>query len=307
MYGLTLAESKQLMLKYLDEYSIGGELISAAENADYLNRHNAFADTVQMSLAQLFPIASEYQINQRAVDSLISCGSFDLYTNIPGKEHIVYTDKGAGAYYFEVSGPVTVYIEEFADELWVLRDTVENSGNDFSVYRGNISNSFGNVPARLRFVSEYPAMIKNCCLYSYAFPDNSSVPSFRPWIRYEMPNDFLRLDELILENEEQYCRGNLYYWENEKVLVLPHDVSADISVRYWAYPPKIDANTADDYVFPLAPEVARLIPLKVAALVIPMEKNELSLRLLQLYEQELSRIKNEKAAKPNKIVSVYRQ
>ena len=39
MYGLTLGESKTLMLKYLDEYSVGGETISPAENADYLNRH----------------------------------------------------------------------------------------------------------------------------------------------------------------------------------------------------------------------------------------------------------------------------
>ena len=57
MYGLTLGESKTLMLKYLDEYSVGGETISPAENADYLNRHNAFADSVQISLAQLFPLS----------------------------------------------------------------------------------------------------------------------------------------------------------------------------------------------------------------------------------------------------------
>ena len=304
MYGLTLGESKTLMLKYLDEYSVGGETISPAENADYLNRHNAFADSVQISLAQLFPLSKQHQINQHSLEGMIVAGGFDLVEKEPGTDFILQA-QGPGAYYFEVCGTASIQVEERVGGAWNLLQTWENQGGEFCAYRDNLTPSSENAMIRLRFAGAYPYLIKNAALYRHAFPSQAEVPPCRPWIRYEMPADFLRLDEVIVEERENYLPSSLYYWENDRVLVLPHDLTAAVTVRYWAYPEKIDQNTPDSYVFPLRPEVARLIPLKVAALVIPMEKRELSQRLLQLYEQELVRIRNEKVADARQIESVY--
>ncbi|MEG1501734.1 MAG: hypothetical protein RR396_07215, partial [Clostridiales bacterium] len=71
------------------------------------------------------------------------------------------------------------------------------------------------------------------------------------------------------------------------------------------YPPKIDDKTADEYIFPLRSDIARLIPLKVAALVSAEEKRELSQGLSLLYEREVARIKADGGSMERYIKSFY--
>ncbi len=305
MYGLTIGESKSLTLKYLDEYSAGGEILSKEDNFDYLSRHNAFADSVQMSLGQLFPLSRVYAINQHSLNTLISAGGFGLNSCLPGEDFIL-NGEGAGAYFFEISGKASIRIEEKQGFQWQILEEINHEGRGFKACRGNIKLKIYNNPVRLVFYSAFPFQIKNAVLYGCSFSEPEDIPQYRPWLRYKMPEDFLRLDKIVIENKQDYGAEALFYWENERTLVLPHDLTAQISVYYWAYPPKIDENTPDDYIYPLAPELARLIPLKVAALIISAEKPELARRLFYLYEQELLGIKNEHGQDFKAIESVFK-
>lgn len=56
-----------------------------------------------------------------------------------------------------------------------------------------------------------------------------------------------------------------WFMEAGRVLVLPGDLEGVWSIWYNAYPPELTAETEDDYVLPLYPEVAALLPLYMAS------------------------------------------
>jgi hypothetical protein len=306
MHGLTIGESKRLMLKFIDEFSNDGQLIAEHDNLDYLRRHNAFADLAQSSLAQLFPLARVYRIQQQALNPLLAAGGFGNLPKEPGEDAYLAAD-ATGAYYCELAGHVKLQVEENAGTGWLLLTQVEHQSPQTAAYKGNLPPATEGRRRRLRFSSNFPCTISNAVLYRPSFATEEEVPDFRPWRRYQMPDDFLRLDEVVVEQNRRYDAKATYQWQNDNVLILPHSLTAQLEVRYWAYPPKIGDHTPDDYCYPLAPEVVRLIPLRVAALVIPTERADLSLRLLQLYEQELLRLQNRQQTPGHRQVqSLYR-
>jgi hypothetical protein len=64
---MNLGEMKKKALSLMAEYSIDGVPISAAENADYLNRMNLFANDAQFEIADKVGIDSTYLYTQVGV------------------------------------------------------------------------------------------------------------------------------------------------------------------------------------------------------------------------------------------------
>lgn len=65
---MNLKEVKDKALSLMAEYSIDGVAISAAENADYLNRMNRFASDAQMEISDKVGIEASYLFTQVATN-----------------------------------------------------------------------------------------------------------------------------------------------------------------------------------------------------------------------------------------------
>ncbi len=82
---MNLGEVKKKALSLMAEYSIDGVEISAAENADYLNRMNRFASDAQMEISDKVGIESSYLFVQTGTSE----EGYNKYTlPIDFKEHL---------------------------------------------------------------------------------------------------------------------------------------------------------------------------------------------------------------------------
>lgn len=306
--GLTLTESKQLMLKYINEYSTDGAIISEQENLDYLLKHNQFANKVQFELAKLIKIPAVYKITQNPIPNQLGLlFGFDVKQYRPDEGDYILTAVGTKSYYFEVDNIATVYIEENINGVWTVKETISNTTKgQFTAYKNLISLVNTTNEVRIRFSGSYVYNIRNTAMFKYTFPTASDIPIYKPYTYYDMPSDFMELDEIVQEGNERVYRETLeFYWENRKRLRLNYYDVGSFDVHYWRYPTKITDSTPDTYEYEVIEEAAQLIPIKVAALVVPEEKSTIFQRLLQLYEVELSRIVNTEVTKPQQVQSIY--
>ena len=302
--GLTLGESKKLMLKYIDEYSIGGAVVSDADNQDYLLRHNALADAAQLQLARLFPLTRLHIINCRPLSEQLAAGGIGRSYVYPGKSWQLLAD-AAGAYYAELSGSGTFRVEALLGGSWQLLEEQVLGAVCGKVLAADIS-APGASAVRLVVDAATPLLVQNAALYKYHYAADG-VPPCRSYVEYRMPADFMRLHKLEVEGDGWRGREGLFTWQDPRTLILPGDIDAQLKLHYHAYPPKIGDDTADSYEIPQRPEVARLIPLKVAQLVIPTERAALAERLGQQFDAEVAQLQQlERSQEFASVQAVYR-
>lgn len=75
----------------------------------------------------------------------------------------------------------------------------------------------------------------------------------------------LDVDGVYFSGVKDYYRPANWTMEAGRVFVLPADVEGTWRMWYNAYPPELTAKTENDYVLPLYPEVAALLPLYMAS------------------------------------------
>lgn len=284
--GLTIGESKQLMLKLIDEYSIGGAVVADAANQDYLLRHNALADAAQMQLARLFPLIRQYIINCRPLAEQLAAGGVGKRYVNPG-ENWELAAEAAGAYYAELSGSGVLRVEVCRGGSWHVDVEQPFSAASGQVFSGDVAADAEAV--RLCVVAATPLLVQNAALYKYRYGADG-VPACRAFAEYAMPADFMRLQKLEVDGEDGRGREALFSWQDPRTLVIPANAAVQLRVHYLAYPPKITDATPDSYEIPQRPEVARLIPLKAAQLLIAVERPELAERLEQQFLREVEQL-----------------
>jgi len=302
----TLGDCKDMVLSLIDEYSVDGVIIGASDNADYLNRVARFSNKVQIEIAKIMKIPATYKITQNhIINQLGNIFGFDLIQYVPKLYPSGYVLSGTGslAYYFEVDNLATITFKENGVAFKTINNTVKG---EFTAYKGNLTIGNINSTITMEFTGLYVYNIRNTALWDVPFPLDSDVPIYKPYVFYDMPVGFMDLDKIIFEgNERVYRETQAYFWENRQRLRLGYYESGSFDVHYWKYPTKIDSTTLDSYVFEVYEEAAQLIPFKVASLIIQPEKADISARLLQIYETDLSRIINKQVQEPQQVQSVY--
>lgn len=83
----------------------------------------------------------------------------------------------------------------------------------------------------------------------------------------ELVEDFysLDMDGVYVEDSQGYHRANDWSMEAGHVFLLPSTAAGKWTIYYNAYPPELTSETPDDYILPLYPEVAALLPLYIAS------------------------------------------
>ena len=179
-----------------------------------------------------------------------------------------FSADGVKSIYFQYSGIGKAYITGGDEETEISID----SYGSFTEIRGNYPNVWGN-KVTIRFESDYPATVKNLAMYEATFSEDENgakVPEYGRYIKYdlkELATDFYNL----FDNSINYEDGNIYlnttdyYRESDHILILPSNRPGMYTIYYHAYPVQITEETEEDYVLPIDPDVAVLLPLYMAS------------------------------------------
>lgn len=289
---MNLGEAKRKALSLMAEYSVDGVAIPDGENADYLNRMNRFADISQKELAQVKKIHATYQISNNPIKSQQGLlKGFELVQHIPPVD-IIDSYQGSKSYYFEVDNVADIYIEELVNGTWTPLIAINNTvKGKFTTYKGLITASNSSNMIRLRFSGQYVYNLKNKALFEYSFPSADDVPTYRPYMKYQMPSDFMELNKVIQETDPRsYKEMIAYYWEGKRTFVLNYYETGSFNIHYYRYPSTIDVTTPDSYEFEVDTEAQEAIPFYMASKAIFDENQTMSIQLLNEYQTKLSRL-----------------
>lgn len=201
------------------------------------------------------------------------------------------TVDGGKSMYFQYSGIGTLTITDGTNT-----DTVDlNSFGTFTEVKQNLP-LFGD-KITFTFTSDYPATVKNLAVYDSAFPTDELVPEYGRYVKYELKNlapDFYNLfdNSISYEDGNVYLNTTDYYRESDHILILPSDKPGMYTIYYHAYPVEITFDTEDDYVLPIDPEVAVLLPLYMASQLYPDDDLAIATTLRNQFEVGLDSLVN---------------
>jgi hypothetical protein len=288
---MNLGEVKKKSLSLMAEFSIDGVEISAAENADYLNRMNRFADIAQKEVSQVKKINAVFQISQNPIKSQLGLlQGFDVKQHLTSD--IIDEYVGTKSYYFEVDNVATVYIEELTINGWVILETINNTvKKQFTAYKGLISASSPANKIRIRYSGSYPYNIRHRAMYEYSFPTASDVPDYRPYVKYQIPTDFAELQKVVETSDPRVYREMIdYYWEGRTTFVVNYYYHGSFDIHYYRYPTTITKETADTYELEVDTQAQEAIPFFIASRCLMDENPTLAIQLMNEYQTKLSRL-----------------
>lgn len=289
---MNVGQAIEKSLKYIAEYSNNSVKIPYSKNADYILRAKDFINAAQNEIAAQFKrIVKTFSIVQMALDSMTGLYGFDsiMHTNT---DNVQTVGKGAKAYYFEVNDIATVYIEECVNGNWITLETINNNvKGKFTAYKNLINANNPNNDIRIRFSGNYPYMIKNRALYQYSFPDKNSIPDYVPYVKYQLPTDYMEIKSVtIIKDQRQRVSLAQYMIEGKKYLVLNYFDKGEIVTEYYAYPTQITSSTPDTAELEVDIEAQEAIPLYVGSHMIYDENPQLATILMNEYNLRLSRL-----------------
>ena len=199
------------------------------------------------------------------------------------------------SYYFQYSG-----IGEATITDGTLTEVISmDSYGKFTEYSGNFS---GVGKVTISFHSDYPATVKNIALYDKSFPEvegKALVPEYGRYVKYDLKKlagDFYNLFDNSITYEggvsPVYLNTTDYYRESDHILILPSNKAGMYTIYYHAYPEQITEDTEDDYVLPIDPEVAALLPLYMASQLYPDDDLAIATTLRNQFEVGLDSLVN---------------
>jgi hypothetical protein len=288
---LNLGTAKEKAIQLINEYSNNGNLISDATNADYKLRMNNLADMAQKEIAQFLKIHAVYQISQNPIKSQFGLlQGFDIVQHLD--TDLIYEAVGSQAYYFEVDNVADIYIEENVSGVWTNLVTINNTTKkQFTAYKGLLTPFSTSNTVRMRFSGSYPYNLRNRALYAYSFPVASDVPDYKPYVKYDMPADFMELNKVVhITDPRVYKQMVDFYWEGKKTFVANYYHTGSFDIHYYKYPTDITSATLDSYTFEIDTEAQELIPYYIGGHIVLDENPAVAATLLNLYQQKLANL-----------------
>lgn len=226
----------------LDEYTKKGVVISDDKVADILSKALVFINMGQRELYDTGNFFKEFKYSSYPVENLLGT-KFDTKEFNGTDEYFPNTDgiSGVTSYYFEVDDNATVEFEENQGGSWVAIETVTaTSEQGFTAYKGLLT-ATGNV--RMKITGSTYYRYKNLAMFDKLFSSVAKVPDYRPWVKLEMPTDFMNISRIVKESGNDYIIFGDYQWRNQKDLFVTYDFEGEIIVSYKPIPADLTADT----------------------------------------------------------------
>lgn len=241
--SVTVQEIFNMTMAFADEIDDTG-IINPTNTASYRVRTPGILTSLQAELIKPGDVFKTHEISNKPTENMLGAKvGFDIL-EFTGEEIIKEADGSVKAYYFEVDGEGTVYIEDY-NGIWNTLTTVNvpSTVTDFTAYKGVVVPSSGATKSRIRFTGTYRYLITNYAMFSVAFQP-SRVPDYRPWVKKEMPSDFKVIDQIINEYfDRQYDKDTNFKWEGRKDLYIDYFYEGNIRIIYRPVPSVITALT----------------------------------------------------------------
>jgi len=274
----TFLQMFEIMLSNMDEIQPNGT-ISGDTTDEYEQKALRIATQVQNELMMESDLYSTHKITRNNIKPLI--GEFDMKQH--DTEDITYeTTEVANAYYFEVDGPCTVYIEDY-DGVWntLVTEVIPSTVTSMTSYKGLLTPTVGATKTRIRFSGDYYYNYKNYALFSEKFADTDRIPDYKQWVKYEMPADFKSVDKITnVEYPVGYENNVDYKWEGYKNLYLHYEFFGTSRITYRPVPIPLTINTQELQVDDIT--ATTVMPDMVGARILASENPDLANLYLDL-------------------------
>lgn len=261
-------------------FSITGSATSIPNDSATMEYVNAMPQACNEALQYLSTagkfIIKEFQYINYPFENMLGENLFQTYTIV--NDSLVFSKLGAKSYYFKITGRPTS-CKLFVGTHEVIDFYPEENEIDyrtFTTFKGNITypelTEDEDATVRLEITAVAPVVLKNVCFYNCIFESDLDVPQYEKYINIKMDevlDDFYQLAPAELydlgDSGNDYIVANEYFQEADKTLVIPRDKTGIFKIHYRAYPQQITLETEDDYILPIDPEVAALLPLYMAS------------------------------------------
>lgn len=217
-------------------------IIDANKTASYRVRVPSILTIWQNGISRLGDLFSTHEFSNKPITNLLG-DQFDI-VEFTSTDLIFECQSPAKAYYFEIDGEGTVYIEDYTTNWNTLGTiTVPSNVNSFTSYKGVLTPTTGATKTRIRFSGTYYYKTVNRALFVEPF-SLTRIPDYRMWTKHSMPNDFKSVDQIIEEESGGgYSIDASYKWEGKKDLYINYNFNGNIRIVYKPVPTKITSLT----------------------------------------------------------------
>lgn len=298
----TKADARTYFLNIIDEATKKGVALSETKNADYRVKFDTFLDTAQKYIANIIKIPDVFQVTQNPIPNMQGLlNGFDIVQILPD-EPKTYTFTGCKALYFEIDNVGTVTIAINGIESEVISNTIKRQ---FTAYK-RLTGASTSDTVTLTFSGDYPYNIRNTGFYEYAFSEEDDIPTYSPYVAYDMPNDFLGFDSVVLQSDPRVYRSYVEHrWESTKKVVLNYYDEGSFDIYYFKYPATIDVDADDTTVLDIEDKAFDLVVLYTAVLATSADNTALSSWLRSLYIEKVQNVSQQDMPLMNSVETIF--
>jgi len=236
---MNVGQLRVLVKKLINSYSADGQLIPLSDNADVDLAIVDFLNTAYYKAIQYDPIEAVFPITQTIIPNLLY-----VYDAFNIKQHldtdIIVLATGVKSYYFEVDKPCVIYIEESISGVWTNLSTITVTGiTSFAEYSGLISPSSVSNAVRIRFSGSYPYNIRRTALYGYTFASVADVPKFKPYVSYQLPDNYIKLNKIVQNSDDRLHQDMIDYSIEKRNLLINYFYAGSFDTFYFKRPDEL--------------------------------------------------------------------
>lgn len=297
---MNYGDFKKGVLKVIDEYSSRGTVLAASKTADLKLRMSIAVNEILLDLSrEVSPLADTHYIILNPIYNESGYDTSALKQHLPSATNCTIELTAARSYFYECQGPATVNIqEENPADTWTSLSTnvIGSSVTWLQEYKGNITAASSTTNIRLYFDGDYIYSYRNEKLYPYAFSTDTDVQQHRPYFVFNMPSNFLRLDNVYRREGTEWINYTQYFLvDGAKQLGINRYDTGEYMVNYYRLPTEItitgvdlvdDAQTID-----CNDDALYAAMLGVASLLQNTENVTLAVLLNNQYEQQKTTFK----------------
>jgi hypothetical protein len=237
------------VLVMIDNFTEDGVAVPTAENIDVEKKVILLTDMAQKELWKLNKVTKQLELTNKPPENKLGEslalidfeGDTQYYPNEQGVDGVqgysIQVDKDA-------SDNATLTYQELIGVTWTtLVAVVPTSITSLTTYKGVLTVADTTNPVRLKIEGTEHFLHKNRALWKYLYK-SASVPTYEPWVKYDLPSDFNGLDVIIKEFDvAQYSQTANYKIENYRDFYFNYEFNGSIRITYKPIPVTITALT----------------------------------------------------------------
>jgi len=152
----------------------------------------------------------------------------------------------------------------------------------------------------------YPYNIRNTGFFEYPFPLEADIPTYTAKVVYDMTDDFLEFDSVVIKTDPQLYRSYVAYkWENTRKVVLNYHDTGSFDIHYFKLPAEIATDADDSTELEVDDKAFELVALQCGVLATSADNTALSSWLRSLYIEKAQNISEEEKPMTTEVQTVF--